>query len=608
MSELLRDTFTGTNGTAITAHTPDAGPTATAGVGTWQIQSNKLACTTPTNAAYNHFDYNLGNANQCVEVDFTVPSSGSQYITFWLNYVDIDNKWMVECYRYHGTDGKLSIIERTSGSQTTRVGSSALTIPSNANLHLSMTAIGDTVTARLTGLSTGPVFLTYTVGSRANKTGTHFRVGIYSDTGDASADGLAVFDNLRVTTTDPWLSVYADTALAAVTGDYNPATFAAVTDGTGSGPGVPLFAHAVAGAPAGATVYCRGGQTHTTGVVVDRTLTLRQFGSGVADLSALGIYAAGSPQYGVLVQNAASFSAYGTRGDLRFTGTYAEGDTTVPTAGTDITLQMNSVGGKLILSGCHLYGSGHAGLKFTALPDPTSYVEFCRLEHGGFSGIDHLVYDAEGGATYRFCEFRDVSGYGLHCYNNLGVAAKALACAFYNCGNVAGLVGGAALVDGQPTPAHSLHHLTAVNCGTGNGGLGFGLILWNFCTGTEVENCYVSCPGSLGDVYVNSTNTASMVASHNRLATVAGGGAAAYVPSGDVTTADVLHTTPDSLCDLARTGRLRDGVYLGADSDFLLDPRESWPTPLAVVGTPPIGAFAPLPPANPNLVNGGPVQ
>ncbi len=580
---LLRDTFTGTNGTAISGRSPDVGSSPTALTNTWQIQSNQLKCTTPLVADYNIVRYSPGgDGNTYMSVKVTTPASGNYYLEIWFNYQDADNFWYVGISKDSNT---VNLVQQVAGAFTTR-DTQAITLATSTTYTVIIRAVDDTITVNFSGGSSpSPFQLDWTAANRPLKTATGIALTTYTD-GSGLYDQGSTYDDLQYTNVDPRMASYVDTALGAdaPTG-YDPSTFAASISGTGVG--YTTLANAIAAAPVGAYVYCRGGQTHTTGITVTRSVHIRQFGTGTAVLDSRPAYAPGAGEHGIYFSGNGESSVIGVRGNIQMIGTFSEGvNTTVPH--NSVTLKVFT-GGTVTVRGVQFDGTAHTAIKNHFSVPLDSVIEQCRFTDGGFDGLDHHIYDAEGGFTIRHNEFVGITGYGVHVYSDVPVRTRIIANAFRQCGNTSGIVGGGPLVDG--TCGHVIRHNTVVDCGTGAAGVG-GITLWGGSNNTDIQNNYVQCPGANSDIYIQSAGTTDITEGFNRKSTVGGPGAGTYSSGTDVTTADLFDTTPDQLTDMRRTGGLTDGTDLGADSDLLLDPNDDWPTPKAVNGTPPIGAFA----------------
>ncbi len=589
MSDILCDSFTGTNGTAITAHTPESGTAASAAAGGAQIQSNKLSFTSPAVGANNYTRWTgSGDGTTYATFQFTTPAAGNRYLEFYVNRTDANNSWFINYFKHPTSGEKFRIYEIASGVITQRA-TSTVVLLANTTYTVVIKAVGDTITATLYGLA-APVVDTYTVASRSSKTAVGFSIETYTDA-SGDFDQGTVFDNFRVTTTDLFAAIYVDTTLATTAfSGYDPVTF--LPSVTGAGVGIPLLSDALTTYLLdGAYVYCRGGQSHTTGIAVALSCHIRQFGVGTATLTARPAYAPGAPGYGLHVVGAGvgTFSLVGVRGNLKMVGTFDDGDASPdPDLDSDITLAFTT-GGVVTVQGVWFDGFGHAGIKFLFRAGSGSVIEQCRFARGGFTGRDHCIYDAKGNVTYRHNEFYDVTGYGIQAYSSLPDPVSIIANVFRQCGNVGGIVGGGTITDG--VSGHVIRHNTVVDCGIGANG--FGHVLWGGSNTTTVQNNFCANPAAgTTDINIQNAATTTITTGYNRKVSLGGAGSAAYTSATDVVTADLFDTTPATLTAARRTGGLADGVDTGADSDVLLDPTQDWPTPMAVSGIPPIGAFA----------------
>ena len=176
---LFYDTFTGENGTALSAHTPD---TDIRGNG-WddingglEIQSNKA--TAAAGASYKYSVVDAEESDVEIEVDFTAGS----YDWVPVRYVDEDNQWLVQA-RGANTEWRLYKIDGGDTTQMDNGGTVAVGNTYAVKIVCSGNSINVYVDDELT-LSTSNAF-----NASATKHGI-----MRASTGTAS-----VFDNFKIT-------------------------------------------------------------------------------------------------------------------------------------------------------------------------------------------------------------------------------------------------------------------------------------------------------------------------------------------------------------------------------------------------------------------------
>jgi hypothetical protein len=189
MSNLLKDTFTDSAGTNLTAHVMDQGPgwVAVTNGGTWQINSANQARVSTSGTLTGNADTSLitadaGVADVAAQVDFT-GSGGTIKPGIILNYKDASNWWMLNASSSTG----VNIFELAGGSLVQRA-NKAYTISSGTTYTLGGSTSGDTITLSMNGVQQ----LTYTQPVRDDKTSTV--CGLATTTHDTTT----VFDNFIV--------------------------------------------------------------------------------------------------------------------------------------------------------------------------------------------------------------------------------------------------------------------------------------------------------------------------------------------------------------------------------------------------------------------------
>jgi hypothetical protein len=113
---LAQDSFTDTNGVALTAHTAESGGAWTNILGTWTVQSNRASCAASVGS--NMITQALGTANAECSVDIITPASFPTTTVragICVRYVDSSNYLFVRLYKDSGTS-EIEINETVSGS------------------------------------------------------------------------------------------------------------------------------------------------------------------------------------------------------------------------------------------------------------------------------------------------------------------------------------------------------------------------------------------------------------------------------------------------------------------------------------------------------------
>jgi hypothetical protein len=170
---LVWDTFTDTNGTLLTAHTPDRSPAPWSAVsGSLQINSNK--CTGASGSAI--INTAQANISALVTITGTTGTAG-----FLARYLDSANYWELQASI---STNEIKLWEQTSGVWSLR-GASSVTL-NDANPHiLRAILIGTSITFWADSITP----LTYTSSSHL----TNVKHGIKTNTTSTS------FDNFKVT-------------------------------------------------------------------------------------------------------------------------------------------------------------------------------------------------------------------------------------------------------------------------------------------------------------------------------------------------------------------------------------------------------------------------
>lgn len=169
-SQLFYDQFIGTNGTNLTAHTPDVGNAWAAAFGTMTIQSNAAYATS---GAYYVAD--MGQANMVITARLQLDSGNSVGVI--ARYTDLSNYWF-----FYARTGLAILYERTSGSSINRA-SGDPACSTSTWYDVVFTLNGSSISATLNGLT-----LNYTSSQHASNT----KAGLIINVAATPVDTLTV--------------------------------------------------------------------------------------------------------------------------------------------------------------------------------------------------------------------------------------------------------------------------------------------------------------------------------------------------------------------------------------------------------------------------------
>lgn len=162
---LARSTFTGANGTALTALVPEIGPAWVAASGTFQVQANQA---TPLSADPGGVRWvavqDAGQADCLVECTITLQSSGQASLVF--RYTDTGNLWILHLSDPANT---LEIYERVGGTFTLRA-STAMTLAPATPYRCVVVAQGASISTFVNNTA-GPTYATAATGLSATMHG-----------------------------------------------------------------------------------------------------------------------------------------------------------------------------------------------------------------------------------------------------------------------------------------------------------------------------------------------------------------------------------------------------------------------------------------------------
>ena len=144
-STLLRDLFTGADGTNLTAHTMDVGPGWTQLNGAWTIQGNRAR---PPAATANSFDTSdSGKANVTATLDVVIAASPPiLYSGIVLRSTDASNGWFGLIACDDNVNYRLDLDDFIAGVITTRATVPFVSSPSGLTIGLTMVSSGNTIT------------------------------------------------------------------------------------------------------------------------------------------------------------------------------------------------------------------------------------------------------------------------------------------------------------------------------------------------------------------------------------------------------------------------------------------------------------------------------
>lgn len=188
MTTALSDTFTGTNGTNLTAHTMDVGPGWTNVQGTFQIQSNTCQSISATDG-----DSYVSDSGQA---DFTVSFDGTCFYTNTGNicttdllarWQDANNFWILQDF---AANNSYFLYARIGGSYSLRANNTHASSPSGVTHNVALTFNGSAIEAFFNGVSC----LTYTDSLYATQTKVGMRTSV-----NGSPPGASVFDKFLTT-------------------------------------------------------------------------------------------------------------------------------------------------------------------------------------------------------------------------------------------------------------------------------------------------------------------------------------------------------------------------------------------------------------------------
>lgn len=193
-STLVSDTFTDTNGTSLTAHTPDVDTvgggwslaTATgSGSGTFTIENNKLEATRTSSTYFPIGTIDVGQADVTIDVNLTFETDDFGFDGIVFRYQDQSNFWFAT---REATSGDFRILEKNAGVNTERA-SIAAGISAGTNHDMQVVLSGTSITATIDGGNE----ITFSSSFLETET-THGLIGV--DRADPSVG--TKFDNFQI--------------------------------------------------------------------------------------------------------------------------------------------------------------------------------------------------------------------------------------------------------------------------------------------------------------------------------------------------------------------------------------------------------------------------
>ncbi len=144
---LLSDTFTGTDGTNLTAHTMNVGPGWTVSTGTIQIYSNQANGKNGTTAVSSIYVSDAGNANVVISMDCIIPAAFNQDYSVGIifRWQDSSNYW--EAVSEQDGDGiyYLALYDVTAGVATQHGTNQSTGVINNTITPMTVTLSGTSI-------------------------------------------------------------------------------------------------------------------------------------------------------------------------------------------------------------------------------------------------------------------------------------------------------------------------------------------------------------------------------------------------------------------------------------------------------------------------------
>lgn len=188
---LVKDLFTDTNGTNLTAHRMDLGGPWVEYNGAWTIQSNKATPPAAPSGSYTADAVDAHHPDVMVQASIFIPNATSYFYTLGLRVTDQNNLWAAAVERDGGGTPFLKITERIASVETTRGTLNFSTTPTNTTITLTAIAAGSLI---IVAASTGES-ISYSSAATL-LTGTKHGLFNYND---GTYSGAGTYDNFTIT-------------------------------------------------------------------------------------------------------------------------------------------------------------------------------------------------------------------------------------------------------------------------------------------------------------------------------------------------------------------------------------------------------------------------
>lgn len=182
----ITDTFTGTNGTDLTAHTTDTGQTWVGDLGTITISSNKAV---PSNGTTRLNQYHIATSvsDVTIQADLNYDGSSTRYARLVARLTDTNNYWQLSI----SNQGSSMILYEVSSGTVTQRATSNQSMSAGTSYTIKLVCSGSTMTGYFSGLSV----LSYS-SATSNKTAKNHGIYLITDTsflaGTISADNFSI--------------------------------------------------------------------------------------------------------------------------------------------------------------------------------------------------------------------------------------------------------------------------------------------------------------------------------------------------------------------------------------------------------------------------------
>lgn len=149
---LYYNSFTGSDGTSLSSHTPEKGSVMTLDTGTWVISGNRANCNDNTSGRLCHV--NIGASDYTLSCKVRADDVANRFGAIVFRFQNVNNFWMFQVQ-----DGTAYLYECNAGSFTVR-GSTAFTATNNVENTLGVVLLGTSIICTIDGANT----VSYTSG------------------------------------------------------------------------------------------------------------------------------------------------------------------------------------------------------------------------------------------------------------------------------------------------------------------------------------------------------------------------------------------------------------------------------------------------------------